>query len=437
MKNVAIITTFRDAQEAYSLNRVVINQLKMFIHAGYNVKVVVCKGFRPEGWYAHKQVTCVEIPDVPVSNSVDIDKTFNEDVSLLLEAFRGILRDVDVAITHDIVYQPACIKHNTALRTLVLEDKSIKTLFLHWIHSATTPAIVEELRGGGERYMKSFRQTFPRSFYIAFNQLSVPRIASWFKIEEDRVKYVPHPHDFLEYKDPLVEKLFLDYNLLSKDVICAYPVRLDRGKQVEAVVKIMAQVKKLNRSVCLIVADFHSTGGDKVTYRNELKNLGISLGLTESDLIFLSEFDRKEGEGYRGEISHKAIQEIFSLTNVFVMPSRSETYSLVTQEAIANRNFVVLNQDLTPLRSIFGDDAYYRQFSSNINANTGLDGETNVAFQNEEEYHKGTAQYINYVLENTRVLALHNKIRKTKNLDYVFRYHIEPLLYADPKQFNY
>ena len=435
MLNITIITNFRSADEAYSLNRVVINQLKMFLKAGYKVKVVVAKGFKPIGWY--EKVECIEIPDVPVSNQLSIDKTFDEDVNHLIDAFTPILKETDVAITHDIVYQPAAIKHNTALRTILIENEDIKTNFLHWIHSATQPATLSGLRGGNERYLKSFNTPFPRSFYISFNQYSVPRVAKWFNVEEGQVKYVPHPHDFLEYKEPMTEKIVESCNLLQKDIVCIYPCRLDRGKQPEIMIKIMAQVKETDRSIGIIIPDFHSTAGDKVVYRNEMKELGLKLGLTETELIFLSEFQVPEGQQFRYEVAHKVVQELFDFANVFILPSRSETYSLVAQEAAAKRCFLVLNQDFPPFRSIYGESPLYRQFSSNIDALSGEDGETNTKYSDEDGYFKAIAQYINYVQENTRVLATFNMIRKERNLTHVFKHNIEPLLYADPKKYNY
>jgi hypothetical protein len=124
---------------------------------------------------------------------------------------------------------------------------------------------------------------------------------------------------------------------------------------------------------------------------------------------------------------------------MFILPSVSETYSLVAQEAAVKRNFLILNQDFPPFRSIYGDSPYYRQFSSNMNANSGYDGDTNTNYGNRDEYFKGIASYINYVMENTRVLKTFNMIRQTRNLDYVFKHHIEPILYSNPEpgNFNY
>lgn len=436
MKNkIAIITTFRSADEAYSLNRVVIDQIKMFTGAGYPLKVIVAEGFKPEGWYAHEMVECVTIPDVAVSNDImnkDLEsEEFAKDVDLLKEAFKEVLKDIKVAITHDVVYQSAAMKHNLALREWLKQD-SPDIKFLHWIHSASMPSLLALHRGGGQKYLDLVHQSFPKSFYISFNKYSVPRLASWFNVEEGIIKYVPHPHDFTEYKHETTKEIVEDLNLLQKDVVMLYPCRLDRGKQPHHVIKIAKAVKDTGRSVCCIIADFHSTGGDKVKYREEMKDVAISAGMNEKEVVFMSEWKMPEGQ-FRYEMPHQVIQELFEFTNTFILPSKTETYSLVTQEAIAKRNFVVLNKDFPPFRSIYGDEAHYRPFSSNINAVTGLDGETTTTIHDEKDFYGGIANMINYAQESTTVLALFNKVRKEKNLQNVFRKNIEPLLEADPE----
>ncbi len=436
MKQITIITTFNSADEAYSLNRIVIDQIKMFTMAGYKINVVVAEGFVPKGWYENPAVKILKIPNVPVSNELYIDKTFNEDVENLKKVFEPILKETDVAITHDIVYQPAAVKHNLALRQIV-KEKEFKTTFLHWIHSSTKPSVLSGLRGGNNQYLELVGTPFPRSFYIAFNQYSIPRIAGWFGVEESQVKYVPHPHDFFEGKDPLTIKIVSKLNLLSKDIVCMYPCRLDRGKQPEVVIKIMHQVKEMGRTISCIIADFHSTAGDKVKYREEMKNLGATMGLSPTELVFLSEFEPQEGQQDRYELPHNVISELFEFTNTFILPSKSETYSLVAQEAAMKRNLVVLNQDFPPFRSIYGDSAIYKQFSSNIDAITGLDGETTTRYSDEKGYYKDVANIICYGQEHTRVLSLFNELRKKRNLKTVFIKHIEPLLMADPTSFNF
>jgi glycosyltransferase involved in cell wall biosynthesis len=220
--------------------------------------------------------------------------------------------------------------------------------------------------------------------------------------------------------------LVREKDLLSAEAIIVYPVRLDRGKQVEHVIRVGSSLKGIGRSVRVIIVGFHSTGGDKVTYREYLTGLAQELGLTEKEITFLSQFD----DSLRVRSPREVIRDLMLLSNVFVMPSRSETYSLIAQEAGLCGAFLVLNQDFPPFRNIYGDDAAFYQFSSNINALTGLDGETNTQYDNIDDYFRGIALRIAYELEHNVVLAQQSRIRRERNPDYIFSRFLEPLFHA-------
>ena len=433
-KRIVIFTTFSEISPAYSLNRIVQDQLKMLLTHGYEPTVIVAESFEPEGIYADPRVTLKRIPLVPVHNEIKKDETFEEDVTKIKSALDEVLKEADVVITHDIVYQPACLKHNLAARQVA--DGLPELKWLHWIHSATSPMTLTNLKPYfSETYVNLISQPFPNSKYVFFNDYSIPRIAGNFNVSESDVRIVHHPSDLgaVFGLTKAVEAFSRDKDLFSADAIAIYPIRLDRGKQVEMVVKTMACLKEFDLKVKCIIVDFHSTGGDKVTYRNELKNIGIDWGLNQDELIFTSD-SREEWEV---EVPYEDLMGLFRLANVFIMPSRSESYSLITQEAGLNKCVVVLNQDFAPFRDIFGANAIYRQYSSNIGFH-GMDGNVNTAYGPEDaypeeratyekNYHKDTAGLILDQLRNNKNLALASFLRKYRNLDYVFEHELEPL----------
>ena len=160
-KKIAIFTNFNSAEPAYSLNRVVQDQIKMLIQGGYSVKVIVAEGFQPVEEY--KNVELAFIPNVPCHNEVKKDESFDNDVETIYMALKTALNDVDVVLTHDVIYQPACLKHNFAARRFAKENNSIK--WLHWIHSATSPYTLNALLGIFEdKYVDLVRIPFPNSF---------------------------------------------------------------------------------------------------------------------------------------------------------------------------------------------------------------------------------------------------------------------------------
>jgi glycosyltransferase involved in cell wall biosynthesis len=437
-KKVTIFTTFADISEAYSLNRIVQDQLKMFLNNGYAPTVIAAATFKPKGIYADERVTIKTIPMVPVHNEVKKDPTFEDDVQKLTNALEEILKDTDVVITHDIVYQNACLKHNFAARKVAEKFPQIK--WLHWIHSATSPVTLANLRPYfQDEYLTTIAKPFPNSKYIFFNHWSVPRVAQNFSISQSDVQVVHHPSDLSEVfaLSPEVDQLCKDKDIFSADAICVYPIRLDRGKQVEYVIKTMACLKDFGLKVRVIIVDFHSTGGDKVTYRDELKAMAIDWGLNSEEIIWTSE-TRPE---WKTEVPHKHVMAFMRLSNVFIMPSVSESYSLITQEAGLNKVVGVANFDFPPFRDIFGQNMIYRKFSSNVDMLSGFDGNTNTAYgpnniSNEERksyekrYHVETAGLIVNRLLTSSDLQLSIFLRKFRNLDYVFKHELEPLLYG-------
>jgi glycosyltransferase involved in cell wall biosynthesis len=421
---VAIFTTFLSSDHAYSLNNVVVDQIKMFKRAGYDPVVLVGEGFQPVGVYG--QVELRYIPKVFLSNEGKLPDNYHEDGEKMTVALRELLKDINVCITHDVIYQPAHLIHNLASRKIADERADLR--WLHWIHSATTPNILcnkDEVR-------MLIKRPFPHAFICYPNTYDRPRVANNFRYDEHLVKYVPHPIDipeylgFHEYTKEFVDK----YNLIQTDIIMVYPVRLDRGKQVEMNIRCMAGLKRRGKTVRLIVADFHSTGGDKVVYRDKLKERAKGLGLSEQEVVFTSDFKPET----KGSCPREMIRDLFNISNVFLLPSRSETYSLIAQEASICGNLLLLNFDFPPMRSIYGDNAIYLKFSSNVDALTGLDGETTTEYKGGEKYFDDAAKAICYELDNNRVVAVRDKLRKERNLDTVFKEHLEPLLYGLEKE---
>ncbi len=443
-KKIFLLTSFADIQKAYSLNIIVQYQIKMLLLNGYHPTVIVHESFQPEGIYAHPNVKIEKIPNMPVHNEVKKDETFDKDVDALTGRLSEIIPSDAIVITHDIIYQAACLKHNFAARTLAKKEPTIK--WLHWIHSATSPHLLNMVRPiFADAYVNLLSVPFPNSKYVYPNSYAVPAVAHNFSISQEDVRVVPHPTDIAEFfgMTKEVEAILYEYDILSADAITTYPIRLDRGKQVEYVIKTMAALKSFGLSIRIVIIDFHSTGGDKVQYRDELKQLGIDLGLNNQELLFLSE----QREQWKYEVDPRIVAMFQCISNVFVMPSVSETYSLITQEAALTKQVVVLNYDFPPFRAIYGENAIYRKYSSRYdimadpkeavvaNSETrtqyGASSLPNEARAHAEKmYHIDTAGQIVARLKHPE-MALATFLRKNRNLQTVFKKEMEPLFYEN------
>lgn len=428
MKRVAILTNFAECLKSYSPLIIVTEQIRMFLEAGYKPVLIVTESFTFSPDSIFSQVEIARIPQVSVSIEAKQDLSFESDIDFLKHTLREIFKEnkIEVVLSHDLIFLPDYVKHRLACLDLAKEFPKIR--WLHWVHSATSPdSLIEERKNFEDKYKEMLGKKFPNSFVIFPNSADIPRVARNFGYEEDEIKEVPHSTDYLEFNkfEPLVKKLVKDKKLLEADVIMVYPLRLDRGKQPHININILSSLKNERKlDSRLIFADFQSTGGDKVVYREEMKKQALDLNVKD-EVIFLSEFD----EAFKLEADRKVISDLFELSNFFILPSMSETYSLIAQEAMAKGNFCILNHDFLPMRSIYGDKAIYKQFSANIGFD-GLDGKIETKHDNPEGHFNDIALYIQYVLENNKVIKGKTWVRKERNPQAVFKNYIEPLLYV-------
>lgn len=428
MKKICVFTTFFDSSPAYSLNQCVQDQLRMLIYGGYKPTVIVVNGFKPVEMYAHPDVTLAYIPHFPVNNDGRLPENYKDLVAETRDALLSALKDVDVCITHDVIYQPAHLIHNLASREVAEKLPNLK--WLHWIHSATSPEIlcsVEEVR-------PLIKRPFPNALVCYPNYYDIPRVAHNYGYEEDRIKWVPHPVDIVDYlgMHEGSAKIVRKHKILDADIISTYPIRLDRGKQVEHIIKIHGAIKETGRTTKLIVMDFHSTAGDKLTYREDLKSIAKIWGV-EKDVIFVSEEDSR----FRYDAPRQMVRDFMLISNLYIHPSVSETYSLATQEAAICKNQLVLNRDFPPMQTIYGEGPLYKQFSSAINAVTGMDGDTMWNWsdgsrmpypENEKEYYKTLASNILYYIESNPILKVNKLIRQERTIEHVFETYLLPLI---------
>lgn len=442
-KKVVILTSFSDFQKAYSLNIIVQTQIKMLLLNDYEPTVIVHDTFEPEGIYAHPHVKIEKIPNVPCHNEVKKDETFDEDVKAIEGRLREILKDKDIVLTHDVIYQPACLKHNLASRKVAKDLPNIR--WLHWIHSATSPSLLNAVIPiFADEYINLIKAPFPNSFYIYPEAYTIPAVAKNYGVPEDKVKHIPHATDVCGYlgMSKELETMIYDKDILTADAIAVYPIRLDGGKQPQYVIKTMAMLKEYNLKVRVIMVDFHSTGTEKIAVRDDCKNVAIDYGLSQDELLWTSE----QNDEWEGEVPQSVVKDLFTISNVFILPSVSETYSLIAQEAMLLGNVAVLNKDFPPFRSIYGDSPIYKKYSAAFDVMADLaeskemDSWTGTKYgseklpddarkEAEKQYHKETAAQILARLKLPEQ-SQRTWVRKERNLDSVFNKYYLPVFYG-------
>ena len=447
---IAILTTFYSFDPAYSLCNCVEDQLRMLCDHGYKIKVLVDEAFQnPGGYWKHPNITYAFCPPMQRSNEGELNENWKIESDRFYECIKEELKDYKICIGHDIMLQPAHLIHNIASRKLAAERSDLR--WLHWCHSASAPKV----RCNNAEVSEIIKGKFPNAFMCYPNDWDRKRVAQNYGFELDEVKCVHHPSDFLSlmfgdelkfedipnlteetskwldenvnYPIRLSKTLVKEFDILNKDVISVYPCRLDRGKQVEWNIKTMASIKKTGRSVCLVVFDFHSTGGDKVVYREDLKRIAREWGLTEQECIFVSEW-RPDTQYH---VPRQVVQNLKKIADFHMHPSTSETYSLVVQESMIWRNFCILNHHTPYMRDIYGSkNVLYEPMNGAVNSLTAEEGSTNITINDSEKHFSNIANKILYMLEQANpVIDQWKFIRKFRNIDYVFIHELEPLFY--------
>ena len=100
---VGILTSFAGIDEAYSICRVVDDQIKMLTSNGIEVKLFVKEGFKAYGIW--EQVELFEMPHIGLGNyhPQSLPENFEENILKLKDRLMVGLQDVKVCLTHDMI----------------------------------------------------------------------------------------------------------------------------------------------------------------------------------------------------------------------------------------------------------------------------------------------------------------------------------------------
>ena len=400
MSNIAILTDFIGHDPAYSLCGVVANQVKMLVKNGYKPTVIVKEGFKDD----YPGCEMVSVDPGRTSNSVKVDEECEDEIHVLERQLRAILGDIDVVLTHDLIYQAAMWKYHVACRRIAKELPNIK--WLHWVHSSTSMNTANQTG----IYKEELKGKFPNSTLVVFHAEEMVRKAGSFGYEIDETVILSNPLDLTEGYHPAALEAIKLGGLHKADAIAVYPARLDRGKQIEIVLEVFGGLADQDIDARVVVIDFHSTAGDKSVYRSHLKAQAEELGVPT---IFTSDLKYPEAKYH---IPHQAVLDLMDYADIFIHPSRSESDPLTVPEAMWKRCGLMLNFDLPVFRQWDGK-ALFGKFSSNIDVATGQPGETNTEYSSREMYMYEMASKVAYVLRNNPILANHIEIRKTRSLE--------------------
>src|SRR3990167_6160403 len=415
---VAVTTTFYDFSNSYSLTSVVESQLTSLVKNGYEAILLTHDNFKddlkvPKGVEIRKVVP--RFPLVDYSGNQEPQADLERQANVAYEALKEGLKDADIVIEHDLIFQGWFLPYCMAIHRLA-DESNIK--WLHWIHSVPTPM-------NDVPAPHNLRFTLPRNSKMVFlNNHHIVRVAETYHTELTNVRVVHNPVDpRLFWKlHPLVLSCIEKYGLLEADIVQTYPVSTTRmidGKGLYTLIEIFGQLKKMGHSVRLIVCNAHANDKLEKQVISQAMSYGLEQGLNQGELIFTSMEDEPK---YEQGAPREAVSDFFRISNLFVFPSISENCSLVLLEAQLSGNLLILNESVRSMKEFGGSNALYFRFG-------GIDEDGTVKYDDRKKYIADVCHFILSEMNNDKSIIGSTKMRNKFNADVIFKKMLELIFY--------
>ena len=426
---VAILTMFTGLSSTYSLVNVVADQIKMLLQSNIAVKVLVsenCPDAERSGVFRDKKIEWIKITNTCRGKNIiwhdysgisgNVHETFFEEADVIAGDFVKYLKDVDVCIMHDILYQGWHLVHNIAIRKAQKELPNVR--FLSFTHSlpVNRPLKVE--------YPFSARfSDIPKTKFIYPTYSGISALARQYDIPEGKCAVVYNTLPLTEAMSPDVQRIADKIDITGAEILSVYPARLTTGKRFEKVAALLGAVKtKTEKCTKAVFCDFPSADISAPIYKMIVRNEGKKFGLCDEDILFTSDI------GYPDGFPRTAIFELFQLSNLFICPSYSESFGLTVLEAGSRGNFLVLNEAVPALKELGNAlGAYFMRWDAR---NFGYDTREKYT-PSERDYYETQGNIIVNMMREDRSLNAKTVIRNKYNYQWICRNQLMPLLEND------
>lgn len=350
---VAILTMFNGLSSTYSIVNVVETHLQMLLQHGIGVKLIVSEGCQEHdrwGSYLDERIEWVKIKNEIQGRqivlhdyhdvNVPLHNTFYTEVDFFATQFVEALQDVERCMMHDILYQGWHYVHNIAIRKAQTSLPKVKFIaFTHSFPVQRPLKISKEMEG---RYT-----AMPKTLFAYPSYSGIPALSKQYKVAEGRCRVIYNIVPMIELLCDDVQKLHQQTNLLEPEILIVYAGRFSTGKKFEKVAAVAGSIKRVNeKTVKVICCDFPCMDTPSDEYKEAVRYVGEFYGLDHKDIVFTSEC------GYPNGFPREAVLDLFTLSNLYICPSFSETFGLTVIEAASRGNFIVVNKCVPALQEI-------------------------------------------------------------------------------------
>ena len=424
---IAILTTFQEFNPGFSLSGIVQDQSRMLLSYGHEVHIFVSDQFDskkypalPEGdfeRYGLPKDKFKVVPEIPFTHLIDYrtvnDLTADHKMTVNVTSERLIkeLASFDYVFTHDFIFTGWNLPYALGIRKAGHDEKLKHLRWFDWIHSMPSSMFDWwNIRAYGPRH----RIIFP-------NKTESTAVAEQFRGLPNNVRVIPHikdPRSWWEFDQSTCEFLKEYPEIMDSQVMQVYPASSDRltAKRLEVVLKIFSEIKKRKLNVFLVIANQWATGTQprenidhymKVASRNGLK--------ISEDFTFTSSWKPETENG----IPKRMVRELFLLSNLFVYPTREESFGLIAPEAGLSGVLMVNNKSLDMMMEVNGLTGMYADFGS---------FRRKFNPENEDAYLTDIATLILSRMQRNEAIQSKTWHRRTYNWDTLYRKYYEPIM---------
>ncbi|MGO4369239.1 glycosyltransferase [Paenibacillus sp. MCAF20] len=423
---VAVLTMFNGLAKTYSLVSVVEEHLHMLLDAGVKVKLLVsqdCPDSERFGIFADDRLEWVKITNRLQGQQIHwmdysqptgrVHEAFYDEAATIAESLYEALKHEDVCIMHDILYQGWHLVHNVAVR--IMQRRLPNLRFLAMSHSMPIP------RPARMDWPLSARYTpLPNTTYLYPTQSGLAALARQYNVPLERCRAISNCcNPYAEFSQEL-QQLAAKTDLLSPDIVAVYPGRLTPGKQQNKAAALAGAIAAASgKRVKLVFCDFPSLDIEVAAFKRMIVEAGMHSGLHKEDIVFTSD------AGWPDGFPHRSVMELFTISNLFICPSYSESFGLIVLEAASRGNFIVLNEAVPALEELGKQlHAYFMRWNAR-----------NIGYDTQEHYHPSERHYmlehaaaIVGQMEQNPVLHAKTIARQRYNPKWIWQHQLKPLL---------